>query len=64
MLYRLARALQLVGLILVPFAVAGNLAEFADAKAALSLKQSLLLSALGIASFTLGWLLQQRTRPR
>ena len=31
MIYRIARGLQLIGLILVPVAVAGNLAEIADA---------------------------------
>lgn len=63
MLYRLARGLQLLGLILVPVAVAGNLAEIADAQTALTLKQSLLLSAAGIGCFLAGWLLQQQTKP-
>ncbi len=62
-LYRLARGLQLVGLILVPIAVAGNLAELADAQTALSLKASLMLSALGVGCFGIGWWLQQQVKP-
>lgn len=64
MLYRFARLLQLLGLVIVPIAVAGNLAEIADAQSALTLKQSLLLSALGVGCFGLGWYLQQRVNPQ
>lgn len=56
---RLGRTLQLAGLIIVPIAVAGNLAEIANAQTALTLKESLMLSALGGAVFLVGWLLQQ-----
>ena len=59
MLYHVARFLQLAGLIILPIAVAGNLAE-----ERLSLKASLLLSAAGMLIFFIGWLLQQGTRPR
>jgi hypothetical protein len=58
MLYGLARLLQFAGLIILPVAIAGNLAD-----ERLSLKESLLLSAAGIAVFFLGWLLQQGARP-
>jgi hypothetical protein len=58
MLYGLARLLQLAGLIILPVAIAGNLAD-----ERLSLKQSLLLSAAGIVVFFVGWLLQQGARP-
>jgi len=58
MLYGLARLLQLAGLIILPVAIAGNLAD-----ERLSLKESLLLSAAGVAVFILGWLLQQGARP-
>jgi hypothetical protein len=58
MLYSLARLLQLAGLIILPIAIAGNMAD-----ERLSLKQSLLLSAAGILLFLIGWLLQQGTRP-
>ena len=53
MVYKLGRFLQLVGLILLPVAVSGNVAEKLD------LKQSLLLSAVGVTVFFVGWLLQQ-----
>jgi hypothetical protein len=53
MLYRLGRALQLIGLILLPVAMAGNVANDLD------LRQMLTLAGAGIAVFALGWLLQQ-----
>jgi hypothetical protein len=56
----LGRALQIIGLILVPVAVAGNLAEIAHAPVALSLGESLLVSVIGISLFYLGWLLNNR----
>ncbi len=58
MLYSLARLLQLAGLIILPVAIAGNMAD-----ERLSLKQSLMLSAVGVVVFVIGWLLQQGTRP-
>jgi hypothetical protein len=58
--YKLGRLLQLVGLILLPVAIAGNVARKED----ISLRVSLTLSAIGIGIFVLGWLLQQATRPR
>jgi len=58
MVYKLARLLQLLGLILLPFAMAGNLAE------KLNEGQMLLVAGAGIALFLVGWLLQQAVRPR
>jgi hypothetical protein len=58
-MYTLGRLLQLVGLVLLPLAIAGNLAN-----EQLNLKQSLGLSAVGIGVFSVGWLLQQGARPR
>ncbi len=58
MLYHLARALQLAGLIILPVAIMGNVAE------RLSLPHSLILSGVGVGVFLLGWLLQQGTRPK
>ena len=55
----LGRLLQLVGLIILPVAIAGNLAN-----ERLTLMQSLTLSAVGVLVFSLGWLLQQGARPR
>jgi hypothetical protein len=57
MLYRLGRLLQLAGLIILPVAIAGDLAEKLD------LKQSLALSAIGIVMFFAGWLMQQGRKP-
>ena len=56
MLYRLGRFLQFAGLVILPIAISGNVAEQLD------LRQSLTLSGVGIAAFTLGWLLQQAGR--
>jgi hypothetical protein len=64
MMYGLARLLQLVGLVLVPLAVAGNLAEIAGAENRLDLRASLVLAGIGIGLFYLGWLLQQRVKPK
>jgi hypothetical protein len=62
MLYRLGRALQVIGMIIVPLAIAGNLAEAAGAKFSLDVKEMLLLSALGIIIFYIGRGLQERAR--
>jgi hypothetical protein len=59
MLYKIGRFLQLVGLILLPVAIAGNVAPDT-----LDLRASLTVSALGIMVFTLGWLIQQAGRRR
>jgi hypothetical protein len=59
-LYRLGRLLQLVGMLMLPLAVAGNLSP----ENPLSLKESLTLSGAGIAVFVVGWLLQQAGGPR
>ncbi len=60
MLYKLGRLLQLAGLVILPVAIAGNVAR----PDSVSLKTSLALSAVGVAVFALGWWLQQGTRPR
>ncbi len=57
MFYKLGRFLQFAGLVVLPVAIAGNVAEKLD------LKESLLLSTAGILVFSLGWLLQQAGRP-
>jgi hypothetical protein len=58
MLYKLGRALQLVGLLLLPFAMAGNLAERT------SEADMLKLVGAGIGVFAVGWLLQRAGKPR
>ena len=57
MLYKLGRALQLAGLFILPAAIVGNVLERLD------LKDSLLVSAVGIGVFALGWLIQQMGSP-
>jgi hypothetical protein len=60
MLYKLGRVLQLLGLLILPVAIAGNVAD----PERMDLKQSLGLSALGVLVFGAGWLVQQTGRPR
>ena len=60
MRYRIGRLLQLLGLILLPVAIAGNIAR----EDQIDLKVSLGMSAVGIGVFVLGWLIQQGARPR
>ncbi len=58
MLYKLSRLLQIVGLILLPLAIAGNLSP----ERRLDLRESLTLSAIGIIVFGAGYFLQQAGR--
>jgi hypothetical protein len=59
MLYKIGRFLQLLGLLITPVGVAGNLAR----EELIDLKTSLAIAAGGALLFFLGWLLQQRARP-
>ena len=59
MLYRLGRLLQLIGLLLLPIAIAGNLSPTDP----LPLRTSLAISGVGVLVFGLGYLLQQSSRP-
>jgi hypothetical protein len=56
-MYTIARGLQLLGLLILPVAIAGNIVE-----ERLSLKESLELSTIGVIVFAVGWLLQQAAR--
>ncbi len=58
MLYAIARFLQLAGLIILPIAISGNVAEKLD------LRESLSLSAAGVLLFVIGWALQQFGKPK
>ena len=58
MLYKLGRSLQIIGLILLPLAIAGNLSP----EQPMDLPASLTLSAVGVLVFGLGYLLQQMGR--
>ncbi len=60
MLYKIGRFLQLLGMILLPVAIAGEVMP--DQR--LNLRESLTLSAVGVVVFTLGWLIQQAGRRR
>jgi hypothetical protein len=60
MLYRIGRFLQLLGLLILPIAIAGNMAR----EDQIDLKTSLGMSAVGILVFVIGWLIQQSSRPR
>src|SRR5436190_23583229 len=60
MLYKLGRTLQVIGMILLPIAVAGNIVPDAP----LDLRASLTLSAIGVCVFLLGYGLQQIGRER
>jgi hypothetical protein len=57
-LHVLGRLLQLAGLILLPVAMAGNLADKQD------LRSMLALTGVGVVIFLIGWQLQQACRPR
>jgi len=57
--YRLGRLLQVVGMILLPLAIAGNL----QPRDPLSLRDSLMISGLGVVVFVVGYLVQQASRP-
>jgi len=60
MLYKFARFLQLLGLLICPVGIAGNVARPEE----VTVKMSLMISGAGILIFALGWLLQQAARPR
>lgn len=59
MAYKLGRLLQLLGLLILPIGVSGNLARPDD----ISVKSSLMIAAVGAVIFYLGWLIQQKAPP-
>lgn len=60
MLYRLARLLQLACLLLLPVAMAGNVAD----PDRVTLGAMLKVAGIGIGLFAVGWLLQQSVKPK
>jgi hypothetical protein len=60
MLYKLGRFLQLLGLLITPVGIAGNVAREEE----VNVKTSLGIAAGGMIVFLIGWLLQQASRPR
>lgn len=59
MLYKFGRLLQIIGLIVLPLAIAGNLAPEPQG---IDLRTSLTMSAIGVIVFGMGYLLQQMGR--
>jgi hypothetical protein len=53
MLYKVGRMLQFVGLLILPIAMAGEIAE------SYSLGRMLVWASVGIGIFTIGWWLQR-----
>jgi hypothetical protein len=59
-MYRLGRFLQLLGLGLLPVAMAGNYIHMGNADRGFTIKQMLVVAGIGIGVFYLGWWLQQK----
>jgi hypothetical protein len=57
MLYKLGRFLQLLGLLIAPVGIAGNVVRPEE----VDVKMSLGVAGLGIGVFEIGWLVQQAT---
>lgn len=55
MLYKLGRVLQIVGMILLPVGMAGNIVRPEQ----VTVQESLAVAGIAIAVFGVGWLLQQ-----
>ena len=60
MLYRLGRTLQVIGMVLLPIGMAGNIVK----PELITVQDSLVWAGLGVAVFAAGWLLQAVARPR
>jgi hypothetical protein len=60
MLFKLGRALQLIGMIVLPVGMVGNVMR----PELISVQNSLVIAGVGIVVFGVGWLLQQFSRPR
>jgi uncharacterized membrane protein YjfL (UPF0719 family) len=57
MLYKLGRLMQLIGLIILPIAMAGEIAQ------SFSLGRMLVWATVGIVVFGIGWWLQRAGQP-
>jgi len=60
MLYRIGRALQVTGMLILPVGMAGNILQ----PEKVTVQDSLMVAAVGVAVFVVGWLIQQAGRPR
>jgi hypothetical protein len=59
-MYRLGRFLQLLGLLIAPAGLAGNLAR----PGVVGEREELAILAGGLAVFGLGWLIQRNAKPQ
>jgi hypothetical protein len=60
MLYKLGRALQVAGMVILPVGMAGNIVRPEQ----ITVQESLVIAGVGLGVFALGWLLQQAGRSR
>jgi hypothetical protein len=60
MIYRIGRALQIAGMVILPVGMVGNILDEHKVR----VQDSLMVAAVGVAVFVVGWLLQQAGRPR
>jgi len=60
MLYKLGRFLQILGLLITPAGIAGNVVRQEE----VDVKASLGIAAMGVGVFVVGWLVQQAARPQ
>ncbi len=58
-MYRLGRFLQLLGLLIAPVGIAGNLARQDQVSTGIELG----ILAAGVVVFAIGWLIQRGSRP-
>jgi hypothetical protein len=60
MLYRLGRFFQVVGMLVMPVGVVGNVID----PQRVDVKTTLTVAGAGMIVFTLGWLMQQAGKPQ
>ena len=60
MFYRLGRGLQIIGMIVAPAGIAGNVLDPEKVR----VQDSLAVAAVGIVVFAVGWLIQQAGRSK
>lgn len=58
MLFRLGRGLQVIGMIVAPAGIAGNVLDPEKVR----VQDSLAVAAVGVVVFAAGWLIQQAAR--
>jgi hypothetical protein len=58
MLYKLGRVLQIIGMIVLPVGMVGNIVRPDQ----ITVQESLAIAGVGVAIFVVGWLIQQAGR--